>query len=72
MPLLDAATLTSLQSEFSQSMRTLLTDLCRDMDEHYSELAERLDLPVAYFRVLARSFDLVSYAHWKVVGWIEA
>ena len=47
-------------------------DLCRDMDEHYSELAERLDLPVAYFRVLARSFDLESYAHWKVVGWIEA
>ena len=47
-------------------------DLCRDMDEHYSELAERLDLPVAYFRVLARSFDLESYADWKVVGWIEA
>lgn len=72
MSLLDAAALALLRSEFSQSMRTLLTDLCRDMDENYSELAGSLDLPVAYFRFLSRSFDPESYAHWKVVGWIEA
>jgi HEXXH motif-containing protein len=71
MPLIDAAALARLRNEFRQSMRVLLMDLCRDIDGHYSALAERLDLPVAYFRFLASSFDHESYGNWKVVGWIE-
>jgi HEXXH motif-containing protein len=72
MSLLDAAAIRRLQTEFRRSMRTLLIGLCRDIERHYGELADRLDLPVGYFRFLADSFDLASYSHWKVVGWIES
>ncbi|HEX8751742.1 MAG TPA: HEXXH motif-containing putative peptide modification protein, partial [Nitrospira sp.] len=72
MLLLDAAAIVRLQGEFRQSMRTLLMDLCLDMENQYGTLAERLELPVAYFRFLSQSFDRVSYSNWKVVGWIEA
>ena len=72
MPLLDAAALGRLQIEFRQSMRTLLTDLCLDLESQYANIAERLDLPVAYFRFLSQAFDRASYSNWKVVGWIEA
>ena len=72
MSLLETEALSRLQTEFRQSMRMLLTDLCQDVDGEYSGLAEQLDLPVAYFRFLAPLFDHESYANWKVVGWIEA
>jgi HEXXH motif-containing protein len=72
MSLLDAAALGRLQVEFRQSMRTLLMDLCLDIEGRYADLAERLDLPVTYFRFLSQSFDQLSYSNWKVVGWIEA
>jgi HEXXH motif-containing protein len=71
MTLLDAAALGRLQIEFQQSMRALLIDLCLDMESQYVDLAERLDLPVAYFRFLSQSFDRASYSNWRVVGWIE-
>ncbi|HEY5626552.1 MAG TPA: hypothetical protein VIR79_01260, partial [Nitrospira sp.] len=71
MSLLDVTALARLQSEFRQSMKTLLVGLCRDIDSEYSELAEKCGLPVAYFRFLAPAFDSESYANWKVVGWIE-
>jgi HEXXH motif-containing protein len=71
MPLLKAAELALLQAEFRQSMRILLADLCRDIEDHYSDLAARLDLPIGYFRFLSDSFDRASYSNWKVVGWIE-
>jgi len=72
MLLLDVTALTRLQTEFRQSVRMLLMDLCRDIDDHYSDLAEKFDLPVAYFQFIAPLFDHESYANWKVVGWIEA
>lgn len=72
MLLLDVTALARLQIEFRQSMRMLLTDLCRDIGEYYSDLAEKFDLPVAYIRFIAPLFDRESYANWKVVGWIEA
>jgi HEXXH motif-containing protein len=71
MLLLDVTALTRLQTEFRQSVRMLLMDLCRDIDDHYSDLAEKFDLPVAYIRFIAPLFDHESYANWKVVGWIE-
>jgi HEXXH motif-containing protein len=72
MLLLDAATLRRVQSEFRQSMRTLLIDLCLDIESQYIDLSEQLELPVAYFKFLSQSFDRASYSNWKVVGWIEA
>lgn len=72
MPLLDAPAISRLQIEFRQSMRVLLLSLCRDIDRHYADVADRLDLPVGYFRFLAQTLDRTVYSNWKVVGWIEA
>jgi len=72
MSLLDASVLSRLQAEFRQSMRTLLTGLCRDIEHHYADFAARLDLPVDYFRFLAHTLDRTVYSNWKIVGWIEA
>jgi HEXXH motif-containing protein len=71
MVLLDAAAISRLQVEFRESMRTLLLELCRDIDAHYAGVAARLDLPVDYFRFLASRFDRAAFSNWKVVGWIE-
>src|SRR5262245_56242691 len=72
MPLLDVPLLTRLQEEFRLSMRRLLDDLCLDLESHYADVAKSLALPVAYFRFLRQSLERYVYAHWKVVGWIEA
>jgi len=64
--------LTRLQEEFRLSMRRLLDDLCLDLESHYADVAKSLALPVAYFRFLRQSLERDVYAHWKVVGWIEA
>lgn len=72
MTLFDFPALIRLRSEFRQSMRTLLSDLCRDIDDQYADLASATDLPVSYFRFLAQSFKPEHYSNWKVVGWIEA
>jgi len=72
MSLFDVAALSRLQDEFRQSMKSLLLDLCRDLEERYADLAQTLNLPVAYLRVLSQSFDRAAYNNWKVVGWIEA
>ena len=72
MSWLDAAAVRRLQQEFRRSMRALLIALCRDMERHYAELADRLGLPVDYFRFLAHTFDQSTYSNWKVVGWIES
>jgi HEXXH motif-containing protein len=72
MLLLDAAGISRLQVEFRQSMRALLLELCRDIERHYADLADRLDLPVVYFKFLAQTLDRSVYSNWKVVGWIEA
>src|SRR5678815_5673566 len=72
MPLLDAPWLARLQEEFRLSMRRLLDDLCLELESQYADVAKSLGLPVAYFRFLRQFLDRDSYAHWKVVGWIEA
>ncbi|WP_455371520.1 aKG-HExxH-type peptide beta-hydroxylase [Petrachloros mirabilis] len=72
MTLFDLPSLARLQSEFRESMRTLLLDLCRDVDDHYTELVRTADLSVSYVRFLGQSFKTESYSNWKVVGWVEA
>jgi HEXXH motif-containing protein len=53
-------------------MKRLLGDLCLDLENQYADIAKSLALPVAYFRFLGRALERDAYAHWKVVGWIEA
>ena len=72
MPLLDAPSLVRLQEEFCLSMKRLLSDLCLDLESQYADVAKSLALPVAYFRFLSQALERDGYAHWKVVGWIEA
>ena len=72
MPLLDVPLLARLQEEFRLSMKRLLGDLCLDLENQYADVAKSLALPVAYFRFLGQALERDAYAHWKVVGWIEA
>jgi hypothetical protein len=72
MPLLDAPLMARLQEEFRLSMKRLLSDLCLDLESQYADVAKSLALPVAYFRFLGQALERDAYAHWKVVGWIEA
>ena len=72
MPLLDVLLLARLQEEFRLSMKRLLSDLCLDLESQYADVAKSLALPVAYFRFLGQALERDAYAHWKVVGWIEA
>ena len=72
MPLLDVPLLARLQEEFRLSMKRLLCDLCLDLESQYADVAKSLTLPVAYFRFLGQALERDAYAHWKVVGWIEA
>ena len=72
MSLLDAPVLARLQEEFRLSMKRLLSDLCLDLENQYADVAKSLALPVAYFRFLGQALERDAYAHWKVVGWIEA
>jgi len=72
MLLLDVTLLARLQEEFRLSMKRLLSDLCLDLESQYADVAKSLALPVAYFRFLGQALERDAYAHWKVVGWIEA
>jgi hypothetical protein len=72
MPLLDVPLLARLQEEFRLSMKRLLGDLCLDLESQYADVAQSLALPVAYYRFLGQALEREAYAHWKVVGWIEA
>ena len=72
MPLLDLPVLARLQEEFRLSMKRLLSDLCLDLESQYADVATSLALPVSYFRFLGQALERDAYAHWKVVGWIEA
>jgi hypothetical protein len=72
MPLLEVSSLARLQEEFRLSMKRLLEDLCLDLESQYADVAKSLALPVAYIRFLGQALEREAYAHWKVVGWIEA
>jgi len=72
MAFLDVPLLARLQEELCLSMKRLLSDLCLDLESQYGDIAKSLALPVAYFRFLGQALERNAYAHWKVVGWIEA
>lgn len=72
MTMLTVGILERVMTAFQQSMRTLLTDLCRDFERNYAADACALGLQIDWFRVLGRSFTTADYSHWKVVGWIES
>ncbi|HJT20868.1 MAG TPA: HEXXH motif-containing putative peptide modification protein [Nitrospira sp.] len=71
MSLLDAISLARLQEEFRRSMKMLLADLCRELEDQYDGMVRQLELPARYFRVVASSLDAQVYGNWNVVGWIE-
>jgi HEXXH motif-containing protein len=71
LKLFDSAVLSSLMDEFRSSMRTLLRDLCDDLETHYRRPVASLRLPVDYFRFVGDSLKPDDYSTWKVVGWIE-
>jgi HEXXH motif-containing protein len=52
-------------------MSELLRDLCDDLEAHYRNPVESLQLPLDYFRFVGASLKLDDYSNWKVVGWIE-
>ena len=72
MRLLDVPLLVRLQEEFCLSMKRLLSDLCLDLESQYAGVAKSFALPVSYFRFLSQALERDVYAHWKVVGWVEA
>ena len=63
--------LSSLIHEFSKSMRSLLDELCNDLEKHYPGPTAVMRLPVVYFRLVGQSLRQEDYSSWKVVGWIE-
>ncbi len=71
LQLFDSAVLSSLLDEFRSSMRALLHDLCDDLEAHYRDPVESLQLPLDYFRFVGNSLKPDDYSNWKVVGWIE-
>ena len=72
MSLLDPQILTQLTAELRLSMRRLLQDLCRELQDDYPELASQLAFPTGYVQFLSRALNVEHLSHWKVVGWIEA
>jgi HEXXH motif-containing protein len=71
MRLLDPRPLVRLRDELRQSMRHLLTDLCRELHADHADLAHKWGLPTGFFDRLHSRFSLEVYSNWKVVGWIE-
>lgn len=71
MPLLDLSLLTGLRDEFRLSMKRLLNDLCRDIEQSYGDIAKPFQLSAGHFRLLGQSLKQPAYSNWKVVGWIE-
>ena len=72
MSLLDTQILIQLTSELRLSMRRLLQDLCRELQDDYPELASKLAFPTGYVQFLSRALNAEQLSNWKVVGWIEA
>ena len=56
--------------ELRRSMRSLLSDLCRDLAGYPSEV-RRVRLPIDYWRDVGRALREEDFSNWKVVGWIE-
>ena len=72
MSLFDIAALSRLQDEFRRSMHRLLVGLCGELEARYADLAQTLNLPVTYVRLLSQGFSQTDYGNGKVVGWIES
>lgn len=72
MLLFDSPSLIALNLELRLSMRRLLQDLCRELQDDYAELASQLAFPTDYVQFLSRSLKAEDLSNWKVVGWIES
>ena len=72
MLLFDSPSLIALNLELRLSMRKLLQDLCRELQDDYSELASQLAFPTDAVQFLSRSVKAEDLSDWKVVGWIES
>lgn len=65
------AWLTRLKHSFRRSIKTLLRELCDDLEQQYPEAVDRFDLPLSYFRLLGDVLSPEALDSWKVVGWVE-
>lgn len=70
-PLFDEGHLSSLIGELRRSMRSLLMQLCDDLDGSYRQVSRTLQIPVEFFRMVGATLGADAFSHWKVVGWIE-
>mgnify|MGYP001764929235 CR=1 FL=1 len=52
-------------------MRQLLEELCRELQNEYADLADRVAFPTGYVQALSRRLPAEGLSNWKVVGWIE-
>ena len=72
MLLFDSPSLIALNLELRLSMRKLLQELCRELQDDYAELAAQLAFPTDAVQFLSRSVKAEDLSNWKVVGWIES
>lgn len=72
MLLFDSPSLIALNLELRLSMRKLLQELCRELQDDYAELASQLAFPADAVQFLSRSVKAEDLSDWKVVGWIES
>lgn len=70
-PWFDAAYVATLVGELRTGMRRLLVGLCDDLEGPYRRESHDLALPVALFRIVARTLPPRDFSHWNVAGWIE-
>lgn len=72
MLLFDSPSLIALNLELRLSMRKLLQDLCRELQDDYADLVSQLAFPTDYLQFLSRTVNAEDLSNWKVVGWIES
>ncbi len=69
---LDATAVQSLLRELRRTMRSLLFELCDELERDHPRAVASLGLPVEYFRMVGHALRPEAYSGWKAVGWIEA
>lgn len=71
LSLFDIPALRTLLQAFRSSMRTLLFDLCDELETQRCKSPFPTGAPPDFFRLVAETIDREHFDHWKVVGWIE-
>jgi hypothetical protein len=69
--LFDEPALSRLLEEFRAAMRTLLADLCDELDGPYREASPTRHLPTGFMRAVGAALNQEAFSNWKLVGWIE-